>query len=261
MINDIISIVREASKLMVSEGFEIEQKDGFENIVTSSDVAVQEFLRSRFSELIPGCGFNCEEERRHVLDKEYVWIIDPIDGTANYARGIDHCCISVALCHRGEVVAGVVYSPWRDELYHAEKGHGAFLNGKPIHTSARAFENSLICTAMSTYRKEFAPVCNDIIMEAYAACNDFRRFGSAAIELCFLACGRCELYFEFRLQPWDYAAGTLILTEAGGRISGLDGSLPRLDGPSLVCAANNAANFDRLLTIIRHHVPSIPYTD
>ena len=260
MIEELIDIIRGASSLMIPDGFNIEQKDGCENIVTSSDLAVQEFLKEKLTSLIPGCGFICEEETEHDSGKEYVWIIDPIDGTANYSRGIDHCCISVALSHNGEVIAGVVYSPWRDELYHAEKGKGAFLNGKPIHTSARTFKDSILCCAMSTYRKEFAPVCNDIIMEAYGSINDLRRFGSAAIELCFLACGQCELYFEFRLQPWDYAAGNIILMEAGGKVTGLDGKLPRYSGPSLVCAGNNEENQKRLLEIIQRHVPTLPYT-
>ena len=194
-------------------------------------------------------------------DKEYVWVIDPIDGTANYSRGIDHCCISVALEHLGEIILGVVFSPARNEIYTAEKGKGAFCNGKPIHVSERSFGNSLFCTAMSTYRKEYAGICNDVIMDTYRQCNDFRRFGSAAIELCFLARGFIELYFEFRLQPWDYAAAMLILTEAGGYIRNLDGSLPRLNSPDLVFAANSEDSINRLSGIVRGHISIIPYSD
>lgn len=251
MIEEMKNIVREAASLMVEDGFEISMKDGCENIVTSSDLAVQDFLKERFSALLPGSGFICEEEDMHDDAREWVWIIDPIDGTANYSRGIDHCCISVALSHYGEVVKAVVYSPWRNELYYAEKGSGAFLDGKPIHVSDRPFKDGLLCCAMSTYRKEYAAVCSEIIMDAYCKCNDVRRFGSAAIELCFLASGKIELYFEYRLQPWDYAAGNLILQEAGGIVTDLAGLLPGYDGPSLVCGANSAENHAALLSIIR----------
>lgn len=261
MLNSVTDIVRRASELMLTDVFSINEKDGCANIVTSSDLAVQDFLCGELRKLIPGSGFFCEEEEFHEPDKEYVWVIDPIDGTANYSRGIDHCCISVALNHSGTIILGVVYSPARKEMYTAEKGKGAFCNGKPIHVSGRNFENSLFCTAMSTYRKEYAEICNNVIMDTYRQCNDVRRFGSAAIELCFLARGFIELYFEFRLQPWDYAAALLILTEAGGYIRNLDSFLPRLDGPDLVCAANSEDSMNRLSDIIRNHISGIPYSD
>lgn len=276
-------IVRRAAELMMREDFEIEQKGGIENIVTTSDLAVQEFLCRELAAALPGCGFICEEEGVMDPDKEYVWVIDPIDGTANYARGIDACAISVGLMHNPvraclgsgdaqdsnpyflkneeEMILGVVYSPARNEMYWAEKGKGAFCNGKPIRTSSRSFEAGILCTAMSTYRKEYADVCSEIIMDAFHQCNDVRRFGAASVELCFLAAGLCELYFEMRLQPWDYAAGMIILTEAGGAISSLDGRQMRFDGPDLVCAGNSAANHARMLSIIRKHLPAIPYTD
>ena len=129
-IQQIIDIVREASALMDrTGGFEIHDKETRENIVTSSDLAVQHFLTKHLAELLPGSGFLCEEEDFEDLNHTDVWIIDPIDGTANYARGNENCCISVALVHEGVLSMGVVYSPWRGELYTAEKGKGAFCNG------------------------------------------------------------------------------------------------------------------------------------
>lgn len=251
--------VREAAGLMVSGGFEIMQKDGVENLVTSSDLAVQHFLTCRLSEILPGSGFLCEEEDFRDLEEEYVWIVDPIDGTANYARGIEDCCISVALARGGELLAGVVYSPGRREMYTASKGNGAFLNGKRIHVSSRPFEAGLLCTAMSTYRKEFAGICSDIIYDIYMRSNDLRRFGSAAVELCMMAKGTIELYFEMRLQPWDYAAASLILTEAGGCIADFDGNLPSLVRPSLVVAANTRSSLDNILDTVHRHLASLPY--
>lgn len=254
-------IVRRASALMMSRDFAIEQKEGCLNIVTSSDIAVQEFLCRELAAALPGSGFICEEEDVHDPDHEYVWVIDPIDGTSNYSRGLDACAISVALKKGPEVILGVVYSPARGEMYWAERGHGAFCNGRPLHTSDRSFENGMFCTAMSLYRKEYAAICDEIIMDTYYQCNDIRRFGVASLELCFVAAGYCELYFEMRLMPWDWAAASLILEEAGGAISGLDGTLPRFDGPDLVCAASSPAHHARLLGIIRSHMTEMPYSE
>lgn len=261
MIESVKDIVRRASGFMVKSGFETASKGGIVNIVTSSDIAVQNFLVSELSALLPGCGFICEEEERHDPHKEYVWIIDPIDGTANYSRGIDHCSISVALKKNEEVILGVVYSPWRDEIYWAEKGKGAFRNQEPIRVSSRLFSDGLLCTALSLYRKEYGALCSEVIMDIYDYCNDVRRFGSAAIEICFLASGLCDLYFEFRLQPWDYSAAMLILEEAGGKLSNLDGCHPSFYEPDIVCGANSEKNMEQLLQIVRRHINNKPYKD
>ena len=256
-----IDIVRQAGVLMSQSHFDVFEKEGCVNIVTSSDVTVQHFLCTELSALLPGCGFICEEEDLFDDSSDEIWIIDPIDGTANYARGIDHCAISLALRQAGETVLGIVYSPARDELYIAERGKGAWLNGHPIHVSARPFEDGILCAALSLYRKEYADACSAVIMDAYHSCNDVRRFGSAAIELCFLATGRCELFFEMRLQPWDYAAAALVLREAGGFVSTLDGMVEHYDAPDMIVAANSASSHARLLAIVRQHIPAIPYRD
>ena len=262
MLEQVVDIVREAASLMVSDHFTVMQKDGLANLVTSSDLAVQHFLTERLAALLPGCGFICEEEDFRDLEEEYVWIIDPIDGTANYARGIADCCISVALAHRGALRLGVVYSPRRDELYTAELGKGACCNGRAIHVSDRPLADGLFCTAMSTYRKEYAKNCSDIIYDIYMQCNDLRRWGSAAVELCLLASGLIELYFEMRLQPWDYAAAMLILHEAGGHIAGWNGAAPSLTRPSLVVAANRPESLGALLYTVHCHLPDgVPYED
>ena len=122
------------------------------------------------------------------------------------------------------MLMGVVYIPRTGEMFHAEKGKGAYLNGKRIKVSSRSFNNAVMCTALPVYHKEYAEVCSRIILEAFGKCNDIRRFGACAPELCYLAMGRCELYFEYLLSPWDYAAASLIITEAGGIISSIDGS-------------------------------------
>ena len=258
-IEEVARIVRRASSLMVRKGFGIESKGTRENIVTTSDLAVQHFLMKELAALLPGSGFLCEEEDFVDTAHRDVWVIDPIDGTANYSRGIASCCISVALARDGEPVLGVVYSPWRGEMYTAVKGGGAYCNGEPLHVSDRPFENGLLFTALCVYRKELSRACSDIIYDLYMECNDVRRTGSAAVELCLVAAGKAELYFEIRLMPWDFAAASLVLREAGGTVCSFDGGLPPLFKPSLVLGANTAESCERLLKCVRKHLKELPY--
>lgn len=248
------NVVREASKLMLTDNFEIAEKGDIANIVTSSDVAVQEFLCAQLAEVIPGSGFLCEENDVCNTTCEYTWIIDPIDGTCNYARGIDQCAISVGLRHADSMVMGVVYLPRTGEMFHAIKGEGAFRNDKPIHVSDRTFANSVMCTALAVYHKEHARTCSDIIVDAFTQINDIRRFGAAAPELCYLAMGRCELYFEYLLSPWDYAGASVVLTEAGGFISDLDCALPTGITASGILAGNTLENLNHLQAIVAKHL-------
>lgn len=290
-IEDVEKIVRQAAELMMAANFEITHKEGYANIVTSTDVAVQDFLCKHLAELLPGSRFLCEEddideltsrqvdklnasETNNSSTEQYTWIIDPIDGTANFARGIDQCAICVGLGVTNKVnelasnsdypsfggarggfpttiILGLVYIPRTGELFYAEKGKGAYLNGKRIHVSDRPFANGILCTALPVYHKEYAPLCSKIILEAFTLCNDIRRFGACAPELCYLAMGRCEMYFEYLLSPWDFAAASLILTEAGGVITDLNGNAPTCLHPSGIVAANNKENLDRMLGIVK----------
>lgn len=249
-LDSLINVVREASQLMVTDHFEVTQKDGYSNIVTSSDVAVQEFLCTRLAELLPGSGFLCEEENMQDATHRYTWVIDPIDGTANYSRGIGQCAICVGLRDGEKMRLGVVYLPRTNELFSAEKGKGAYLNGKSIHVSDRPFGDAIICTAYSVYHKEYTDVCSEIVSEVFRQCNDFRRFGACAPELCYMAMGRCELYFEYMLCPWDFAAASLIVMEAGGVITDTAGHLLTCIEHKGVIAANTPENHKRLLGIV-----------
>ena len=164
LIGKVEAIVREAAKIFKERSFEIKYKEGFENIVTSADIKVQQFLCEQLRNLIPDCGFICEEEDVcYSQDGMFVWVIDPIDGTTNYARGISECCISVALMKNSEVVLGVVYNPMKDEMFTAIKGGGASLNGETIGVSQRGFNDGILCTAMCVYEKRYAKLCSDII--------------------------------------------------------------------------------------------------
>lgn len=254
MIEKIKQIVREAAGFMLSDSFDVTQKDGYANIVTSADIAVQKYLKKHLLELVPCSGFMGEEEEERDLSHEYTWIVDPIDGTANFSRGVNECSICVGLRHGCEMVAGVVFLPRIDEMYWAQKGQGAFMNGHRLQVSDRPFENAILCSAYAVYYKKHAKVCSDIMLDIFMQSNDFRRFGAAASEICYMAAGKCELYFEYRLSPWDFAAAMLILEEAGGIITDLQGN--RLSGTSHsgVLAANNRKNFDKLFSIVRKHL-------
>ena len=258
----LIEIVKDVGRIVTNTqcGASIHEKDGAANIVTSTDIAVQQTLISRLSELMPESEFLCEEEdiQQHgnatSAHAAPLWIIDPIDGTMNYVRSIRECAISVGLMQGGHMQMAVVYLPRTGECFHARRGQGAYLNNKPIHVSSRSFKESILCTAMCLYHKENARVCSDIIMDVYMQSNDVRRFGAAAPELCFLANGLVELYFEYNLSPWDFAASSLILTEAGGHLCDLHGKPLDPTRPSGVLAANSAENLARLVDIVGRHI-------
>ena len=257
MVNQIIEIVREASALMKKD-FEVEQKGNDSNYVTSADVNVQKFLKNKLTELLPGSAFVGEgEEQRGV--GEYTWVVDPIDGTSNFIRDIGASAISVGLLKNGEPYIGVVYQPYRDEMFWAEIGKGAYLNGKRIRVSERDFRHSHVCSAMSLYNKDYAKPCFNIIERVYYEADDLRRLGSAAVELVYLAAGRVELYFEIRLFPWDIAAAIPIILEAGGRVEMMFEERMPLDRPVAMFAANSTENFEKLKKIIYEELPILPY--
>lgn len=254
MIDKLINIVEKCAQLMVGHDFSTIQKDGYANIVTSLDMAVQSALKERLAKLLPGSGFLCEEEDRHDLCHEYVWVIDPIDGTVNFSRGVEQCAVSVGLHHNGRMEMGVVCSPFTGETFAAVRGQGATRNGEPISVSQRPFANAIMCAALPVYHKEHAKESAAVLTEVFLRGNDLRRFGTAALELCYLAMGRYELYFEYLLSPWDFAAASLILSEAGGVATDLGGKPLDTLAPTGVIAANNAANLAVLADIVARNV-------
>lgn len=238
----------------------MKEKGSEEEAVTDSDVNIQRELMSRLSEIVPDSQFYCEEEGYNTFKKaEYLFIIDPIDGTMNYTRGIPECAISVALLHNNELVFSCVYNLFRDEMFYAIKGKGAYYQGRKIHVSDRDFRHSIFFTGFSLYEKKFAKECIEMTKEVYMSTNDVRRFGSAALELCYIALGRGELYFAYRLQPYDYSGGELILKEAGGAICSLHNKKVTHDKPQLVIAANNIENLNKLSEIVSKHIPYVKY--
>lgn len=263
LLEKVIEIARNAGKLMITErNVDIGLKDTKENYVTSTDLKIQKKLREELLSALPGSQFMGEEEDLPGTSNSYSkevfrWIVDPIDGTANYARGIPMSVVAIALSKGDKVHMGIVYQPYLDEMYYAVLGQGAFLNGKPIHVSDRTLEHSMLCTAWSCYNKKRAPLCFDITQRMYDLCEDVRRIGTAAYELCLLAKGSADLYFEVNLAPWDYAASTCILREAGGYSASQFGEV-NLYGNGMVIAANSKANQDFLLNVVKEETAKHP---
>lgn len=240
----IISAQREAGELMLSaRAVQGETKSGARDLVTQYDRAVQELLVKRLSAALPSARFFCEEnERQDELDAEELFIIDPIDGTMNFVRHFNHSCISVAYAQRGRVLAAAVYNPYVDELFTAIRGEGAFLNGRPIRAEDCALSETVVCCGTSPYRAELTDKTFTLIKKLYEASLDIRRQGSAALDLCSAAAGRAGAYVELSLSLWDYAAGALIVEEAGGLVCRPDGSSLPMDGtkPGVVAGGRRA---------------------
>ncbi len=244
-------------KEIVSAPFSVTEKGSISNIVTSADQAVERYLQEKLLEILPGAGY-LGEEGAQTQGKEYLFVVDPIDGTCNFARRIPNSAISVGLKQNGRGILGVVYNVFTGELFYAQEGKGAFRNGEPIHVSDRDFSHALYYTALSTYRREYAAACMRILDKVFAQCDDFRREGSAALELCRMAAGCSELYFEARLFPWDVCAAEVILREAGGVSQRLYAEHLAEDQPFPVIAANNPENLEKLRAVVASEFPALP---
>ena len=227
MLKEIISIVREAGDLVLAArdiSARTHEKTSAADLVTEYDVAVEDFLREKLLALLPEAVFFGEEEALPAHpEKGWTFIVDPIDGTANFVRGLQHSAISVGLAKDGVVKYGVVYDPYKNEMFSAKRGGGAFLGGTPIHVSDKPLSEGIFAMGTALYRREYFQPTVRLLDQLFARSCDFRRMGSAALDLCAVACGRVEVFFEYSLCPWDYAAGSLLVTEAGGAVCTLEG--------------------------------------
>lgn len=231
-------IVRHAER--VENG--MREKAGTANFVTRYDVAVQELLRRELRQLLPGAKFYGEEDAQHDDPLSGAcFIVDPIDGTTNFIWDLRHSGISIALAKDGQVEYGVIYNPYLDEMFAAKRGGGATLNGRPVRVKERALSESLVCFGTAPYYRETADETFALLRRVFDRVVDVRRCGAATLDLCDIAAGRCDLFFEARLSPWDFAAGALLVAEAGGEIGTLDRQPLRLDAPCSVAAGSPRA--------------------
>jgi myo-inositol-1(or 4)-monophosphatase len=240
-------IAREAGARLrefLAQGVETEYK-GDVDLVTVADRTVEKLIRTRLGEVFPNHGIYGEEGTRERLDQQYRWYVDPLDGTTNFAHGVPHFCVSMGLEQRasdsapeqdGMIVAGVIYNPMLDELFTAERGKGARLNGRPIHVSqVPGLAESLVATGFPSRKRHDSPNIH-FYQEFTLRSHGVRRAGSAALDLAYVACGRFEAFWEFHLNPWDTAAGFLLVEEAGGRISDFAGGPFRLDSREVLAS-------------------------
>lgn len=253
-------LVRECGRFMLSacdiekNDGNIKEKSGDADFVTVFDEGVQSRLISGILEIFPAAHFFAEEKDNFAEDTNngICFVIDPIDGTTNFIHSLGTSSISVAVLKDGVLAFGLIYDPYRDELFCASKGKGAYCNGEKIRVSDRTLANSVVAFGTTPYRKnEYADKGFLIAKNIFCNCADIRRSGSAAIDLANVACGRLDAFFECVLSPWDYAAGAIIVSEAGGTISDFSENPVSFSVPSSVLCSNGSIH-KKLLALINN---------
>lgn len=214
----------------------VSTRKGPSDFVTELDVHIEHSIKEALLAMYPEDGFLGEESLGQI--KKRTWILDPIDGTMNYMLDYHMSVISLALYEDGQVVYGWIYHPYLDEMYYAKLGEGSFLNGKRISVSQRPLAQGVITVGSSPYLREYAHQTMQILEKLFAKSLDFRRSGSAAYDLACVASGRMDGFYELDLRPWDYAAGMLLVREAGGIITSLDGRQLVLQDHQAMIAGN-----------------------
>lgn len=222
------------------------EKKGRNDFVSYVDKSAERLAVEKLSELLDNASFITEEETVQYIEKDYCWIIDPLDGTTNFIHDNAPYCVSIALSYKQELQLGVVYEVCRDECFYAWKGGEAYLNGQLINVSdTRDFSQSFIQLEFPYNDKEYKPVINSLVDQLYGKVNGIRNNGSAAMSLCYVAAGRFEIYVEAFINIWDFAAGALILHEAGGLVTNFSGNKDFLKGHDIV-ASNGLVHADMI---------------
>lgn len=240
------AFIRKESKTF--DRSKIESK-GLNDLVSYVDKEAEKIIVSRLKEILPEADFIAEEGTEVQSGKDYTWIIDPLDGTTNFIHGIPIFAVSIGLKYHEELVLGVVYEVNFDECFYARKGNGAFMNGQPIHVSKPStLSESLVVTGFPYSAFEKIDDYLKILRKLMETCHGLRRLGSAATDLCYVACGRAEGFFEYDLKPYDVAAGVVILTEAGGSVSDFSGGNDFLFGREIL-ASNSHIHLEFLSEI------------
>jgi len=233
--------------------FKISNKEGFNNLVTEADYASEKVIIETIKAAYPNHFILSEEIGEVIMDSEYKWIIDPIDGTVNFANGIPICCISIGLEHNGKIILGAVYNPLMNEFFFAEKGWGASLNDKKLSVSntTEVATSCLVTGFPYTYLDmENGPL--QVFERLIRKGIPVRRLGSAALDLCWVAAGRFDAFYEHSLNAWDSAAGFLIVEEAGGMVTDFDGNYYSPYQPRIV--ASNGKIHQQMLDVINNRI-------
>lgn len=247
----LIKIVYETDSIFFNSAYRADVKEkGKADYVTRADIEISEFLHRRLREEFPKISFMSEEGDTTIDDKGDFFVLDPIDGTTNFMHGLPMCGVSLAYWSCGEPKIGVIYIPYTKEMFSAESGKGAYLNGERIFCSENAKLSD--CVGMFEYNAYFKDKLEEaktLAAKIYTHCQDIRCLGSAAFEMAYVACGRADVCFGRYLKPWDFAAGAVIIKEAGGIVSGLDGKLT-LSKPSQHIVAANGAVYREFLELM-----------
>lgn len=234
--------VRKAGKLFfdLTMGSQVFTKEGSANFVTQVDYEVQSFMQKRLAEILPGSNIISEESEENLLSLEKpTWVLDPVDGTTNLMYRCRMSAVSLGLYIENKPVAGFILNPFNDEMFMAEAGKGAYLNGKRISvTSNTNISDCLLGFGTTPYDRVKTRKTFEITEKVFMKCRDIRRTGSSALDIAYVACGRLDGFFEMTLQPWDYAAGFIILKEAGGTITNWCGEELDIISPSPVVTSN-----------------------
>lgn len=252
----VTALVLEAKSLVLNTGNagKITEK-GASDYVTQVDFSVQDFMVKKLGELYPEIQFLCEEGEKSALDWDRpIWILDPVDGTTNLIHDFHMSAISLGLWNGREMEYGCVYNPFWDELYRAVRGRGAYLNGRHIHVSgAESMSRSVVAVGTAPWDKTRVDQVFDTLKKIFLSCQDIRRTGSAALDCCSVACGRADGFFEYDLKPWDYAAGSLLIEEAGGRFTDLEGRPFRPDRKADIIGTNGKIH-DELISCLEGQI-------
>lgn len=228
----------------------VEEKSAH-NYVSYVDKACEQRIVGELSALLPEAGFITEEGSADYHTEQYCWLVDPLDGTTNYIQDMAPYCVSIALRKGDTCLLGVVYEVGRDECFHAVRGEGAWLDGQPIRVSASSrIDDAFVALGFPYAFDRYRPVAVGLVQQLYGHARGLRVLGSAAVELCYVACGRFDLRVEAFLGPWDVAAGGLIVEEAGGRITDFSGGSRWASGEEVV-ASNGLLHETFLLSLAR----------
>ena len=251
MLKSIINVAMDAGKIVLSgadKNKHINYK-GSIDMVTEFDLKAEALILDKMSKLFPNYNFVAEESSNDPF-KEYdkAIYIDPIDGTTNFIHGFPFVSVSIGVYQNGEGVYGVVYNPITDELFYAEKGNGAFLNGKNIYVSKTPLLQQSLCATGFPYIKDKLPELMQILEKTLSSTRGIRRAGSAALDLCYTAKGVFDLYYETSLKPWDISAGMIILSEAGGKVTDIKGGNRPLNTGELI--ASNGLVHNEFINLI-----------
>ncbi|MCQ2418329.1 MAG: inositol monophosphatase [Clostridia bacterium] len=228
MLEELKEIAKKAGAIILS-ATEIKEstelKTSHRDLVTKYDKLVERTVKKDLLALLPEAAFFGEEEAapENLQSAEWLFVVDPIDGTTNFVQGFHNSCVSIGLMHFGKVEYGVVYDPYYDELFSAKRGDGAYLNGKRLTLSDRDLMHSLAIFGSAIFYPEITQLSLRVLEKVFLQAQDVRRFGAAALDLCYIAAGRAGVFFECRICPWDYCAGSLIAQEAGAVVTALSG--------------------------------------